>query len=75
MDFVFDTLISGRRFKVFTLVDVFTRECLALLVDFSISGKRVIEVLEQVAELRGLPEVITSGFLNPAERRSLKRTA
>lgn len=60
MDFVFDTLISGRRFKVFTLVDVFTRECLALVVDFSISGRRVIETLEQMSELRGLPEAITS---------------
>ena len=60
MDFVFDTLISGRRFKVLTLVDVFTRECLALVVDFSISGRRVIEVLEQVAELRALPGAITS---------------
>jgi putative transposase len=59
MDFVFDTLLGGRRFKVFTLVDVFTRESLMLFVDFSIGGKRVTALLDQVAELRGLPEVIT----------------
>jgi len=59
MDFVFDTFLGGRRFKVLTVIDVFTRECLALLVDFSIGGKRVIEVLERISELRGLPEVIT----------------
>ena len=59
MDFVFDTLLGGRRFKVFTLVDVFTREVLMLHVDFSIGGKRVVALLDQVAELRSYPEVIT----------------
>lgn len=59
MDFVFDTLFEGRRFKVLTLIDVFTRECLALLVDFSIGGQRVARTLDEVAELRGMPEVIT----------------
>lgn len=59
MDFVFDTLIQGRRFKVLTLIDVFTRECLVLLVDLSIGGKRVARVLDEVGELRGFPEAIT----------------
>lgn len=58
MDFVFDTLLGGRRFKTLTLIDVFTRECLALTVDFSIGGKRVIETLDQVSDLRGLPRAI-----------------
>lgn len=60
MDFVFDTLLGGRRFKVFTLVDVFTREALMLFADYSINGKRVTALLDQVAEIRGYPEVITS---------------
>lgn len=59
MDFVFDTMLEGRRFKVLTLIDVFTRECLVLLVDFSIGGKRVTQALDEVAELRGLPAAIT----------------
>lgn len=59
MDFVFDTMLEGRRFKVLTLIDLFTRECLALVVDFSIGGKRVARVLDEVAEVRALPEAIT----------------
>lgn len=60
MDFVFDTLVSGRRFKTLTLIDVFTRECLALVVDFSIGGKRLVRVLDEICDLRGFPEAITS---------------
>lgn len=59
MDFVFDVMFGGRRIKILTVIDVFTRECLALLVDSSIGGKRVVAALEQLAELRGYPEVIT----------------
>ena len=33
LDFVADTLVSGRRFRILTLVDDFTRECLGLVVD------------------------------------------
>lgn len=60
MDFMFDSLVNGRRFKVFTLIDVFTRESLALHVDYSIGGRRVVDILERVGELRGLPMAITS---------------
>jgi putative transposase len=38
LDFVADTLVSGRRFRILTLVDDFTRECLGLVVDTSLSG-------------------------------------
>ena len=58
MDFMFDRLISGRRFKTLNVVDDFTRECLAIEIDFSIGGKRVIRVLDQLAETRGLPAII-----------------
>jgi len=59
MDFMLDQLSDGRRFRVLTLVDSFTRECLTLEVDTSIGGKRVVRVLDRLAFLRGLPEVIT----------------
>lgn len=60
MDFVSDQLASGRRFRTFTLVDVFTRECLALEVDSSIGGIRVTRVLDRVCDYRGhYPEVIS----------------
>lgn len=58
MDFVFDSLVRGRRFKILTLIDIFTRECLALTVDHSIGGKRVIQTLDMVTELRGFPTAI-----------------
>jgi putative transposase len=53
MDFVADRLADGRALRLFTLVDVFTRECLALVVDLSLSGERVKRVLEGVVQKRG----------------------
>jgi len=55
-----DSLADGRRFRIFTLVDNYTRECLALEVDSSLSGRRVVGVLGRVAEQRALPELLTS---------------
>lgn len=59
MDFMQDQFADGRRFRILTIVDAFTRECPALEVDTSIGGKRVVRVLDRLAFLRGLPEVIT----------------
>jgi putative transposase len=59
MDFVSDSLYNGRRFRVFTIVDDFSRECPALEVDHSLPGQRVTRVLDRIAMTRGLPEVIT----------------
>ena len=59
MDFVSDSLCTGRRFRALAVVDDFSRECLVIEVDTSISGVRVVNVLERLSELRGLPEVIT----------------
>ena len=60
VDFVQDVLADGRRFRVFAVVDDFSRECLALVVDTSISGKRVERELAKIAELRGKPCMIVS---------------
>lgn len=59
MDFVSDSLYSGRRFRVLTVVDNFSRECPVLEVDHSLTGQRVTRVLDRIALTRGLPEVIT----------------
>lgn len=59
MDFVSDGLYNGRRFRVLTIVDNFSRECPALEVDHSLTGKRVTRVLDRIALTRELPEVIT----------------
>jgi putative transposase len=58
MDFIHDSLASGRRFRCLTILDEHTRESLAIEVDHSLPARRVIEALEQLREQRGLPEVI-----------------
>ena len=60
LDFVADTLVSGRRVRILTLVDDFTRECLTLLVDTSLTGLRVARELDRVAELRRYPGIVVS---------------
>jgi putative transposase len=61
LDFVTDALSSGRRFRVLAVVDDFTRECLGLVVDTSLSGVRVGRELDRIAELRGrYPAMIVS---------------
>jgi putative transposase len=59
MDFVSDSVVTGRRFRALTIVDDYSRECPAIEVDTSLGSARVVNVLERLAEMRGLPEVIT----------------
>lgn len=58
MDFLHDTLSSGRRFKVLTIIDHVSRECPAMGVDTSIRGWKVAEVLDRIAEWHPLPREI-----------------
>lgn len=60
MDFIHDQLADGRRFRCFTLVDDFTRQCLALHADTSIGGSAVVSLLQQLSLTRGLPKTITT---------------
>jgi putative transposase len=60
VDFVQDTLIDGRRFRVFAVVDDFTRECLGLVTDTSLSGVRVARELTAIIEQRGRPCMVVS---------------
>lgn len=59
MDFVQDALQDGRRFRMLTVVDDFSRECPTIEVDTSIGGFRVARVLDRLSQSRGLPESIT----------------
>jgi putative transposase len=54
MYFMSDSLCDGRRFRVLTVVDNFTRECVAIEVDTGITGERVIRILGWLKETRGL---------------------
>ena len=68
-DFVFDTCADGRSLKCLTIVDEFTRECLAIDVAGSIRSGRVIDVLGQLVSLHGAPRCSSL----PGGRHSLKR--
>ena len=60
MDFVWDRLQSGRRLKILNVIDDYTRECVAIEVDFGINGHRVIQTLERAMEERGKVVAIRS---------------
>ncbi len=53
LDFVSDQLTDGRRFRILTVVDDCTRECLALVADTSLSGARVSRELDRLITERG----------------------
>ena len=81
IDFVADQLGSGRRFRVLTIMDDYTRTWPLTIVDTSIGGTRVVRALEEYAQTHPLPKVIvqdngtefTSGaFLSWAERRGIE---
>jgi putative transposase len=60
IDFASDVTASGRRLRVFSVVDVFTRECLALETDTSMPSRRVTRVLQRIINERGTPEFLRS---------------
>lgn len=59
MDFVAQRLPDGRWIRVLTVVDQFTRECVTLLADTTLSGEKVAIALDKVLPQRGAPESIT----------------
>jgi len=69
LDFVSDMLISGRRIRILAVVGDFTQECLALVVDTSLSGARVARELDAVIAGRVVRLMIVSD--NGAEPISL----
>ncbi|MFZ0432031.1 MAG: IS3 family transposase [Candidatus Acidiferrales bacterium] len=58
MDFVSDALYNGRRLRALTIVDNYTRECLAIEVDQGIGGEKVAEVLGRITMKRSTPKTI-----------------
>lgn len=60
LDFVSDTLTSGRRFRILAVVDDFTRECLGLVADTSLSGARVARELDRLIASEGKPAMVVS---------------
>jgi putative transposase len=60
LDFVSDMLTDGRRFRILAVVDDFTRECLCLVADTSLSGQRVARELDAIIARRGRPATCVS---------------
>ena len=60
LDFVSDQFTDGHRFRVLTVVDDCSRECLTLVADTSVSGQRVARELDQLVAERGRPKMIVS---------------
>jgi len=57
---IHDAVAGRRSFRAFALVDDYTRECLAIEADWSLSGERVRRVLERLIDDRGRPETVRS---------------
>lgn len=60
MDFVSDRLADGRWFRILTVVDQYTRECLCAYADRSQTGDRVVAQMQRLVKMRGAPESITT---------------
>ena len=58
LDFVADSLSWGRRFRILTVIDNCTRECLGLIADTALSGRRVAGELDAIMLRRGRPDTI-----------------
>jgi putative transposase len=60
LDFLADQLGNGRRFRILAVIDDFSRECLATIVDTSLPGMRVVRELDRLVGLRGSPAAMVS---------------
>ena len=60
MDFVSDALFDGRRLRMLTIIDLFTRECLGIVTGQSLKGDDVKEALTRIARFRGAPQMLKS---------------
>ena len=58
IDFVHDVLASGRKFRIFSVLEAHTRECLGLEVDTSFPSRRVTRILDELIVLYGKPQSI-----------------
>jgi putative transposase len=80
LDFLADQLDNGRRYRILAVLDDFSRECLAAVVDTSLPGMRVVRELDRLVALRGSPaamvndkgtELTGNAVLRPAQERGV----
>lgn len=58
MDFMCDSLVDGRRFRLLNIIDDYNRESLAIEIDTSLPALRVIRTLQRLIEIREKPKMI-----------------
>jgi len=58
MDFMCDSLVDGRRFRLLNIIDDYNRESLAIEIDTSLPALRVIRTLQRLIEMRNKPQTI-----------------
>jgi putative transposase len=58
MDFIQDSLWSGRKYRTLSIVDTYSRECLTVEADTSLPGHRVVRILDRLSDIKGLPASI-----------------
>lgn len=58
MDFVADSLFNGRRFRGLTVVNNWSRQCLAIRVDQAMKGDDVVDVMSGLTQIRNCPKRI-----------------
>ena len=69
IDFMSDQLADGSRFRVFTVIDIYTRECLALIANRRFTGADVVKVLSALKDDRELPDhIFCDNVLNHESR-------
>jgi len=77
LDFIFDRTVNGRALKILSIIDEYTRECIALDVNRRITSEDVIGVLVDLFAIRGVPEFIRSDngpeFIASGLRKFLER--
>lgn len=80
-DFIFDALVDSRKLKNMPILDLFGRRCLTIETDFSITSRKVIDIMERLIELHGKPEMIltdngreftSKAFRSWADKRGIK---
>jgi len=76
MDFVADQMADGRRFRSLTIVDIYTRECLAIESEQRLKGEDVVRVLNRIKIQRGVPGccTVTTAANFPVKRWTCGRT-
>ena len=75
MDFVSDRFGDGRWFRILTVVDQYTRECLCTHADRPQTGEKVVEQMQVLTALRGTPESITTDNGSEFAGQALERWA